>query len=403
MVRRHKIEVAAILEPRVSGSKAKQIIKKLGFNNSIVEDAHGFTGGLWLLWNDDRCQVQALKQTHQFIHVRVTLADHQAFLYTVIYASPREEIRKRLWDDLLQLSEDISVPWLIAGDFNEIAFPSEKRGGAPVDTSRCNKFASLLTDIKMIDLEGIGSKFTWRGPRFLHLDRVFKRLDRACSNAEWRLMFHEGQVQENWRQDQRTVDSLRDFTPLIKQWNKDVFGNIHHKKNRLIGRLEGIQRAISEQNKSHLEKIEGKIRGELEQVLEQEELLWFEKSRATWIAQGDRNTKYYHTKTIVRRRRSKILELKDDAGNLIREDHNIARVINAYFSKLFSEENHDRPWVQTLWPKVGDETAVNLGAPISKDEVRRAFFSMKDSKAPGEDGYTATFYKKNWEFIGEQI
>ncbi|XP_061348526.1 uncharacterized protein LOC133293922, partial [Gastrolobium bilobum] len=193
MVRRHKIEVAAILEPRVSGSKAKQIIKKLGFNNSIVEDAHGFTGGLWLLWNNDRCQVQALKQTHQFIHVRVTLADHQAFLYTVIYASPREEIRKRLWDDLLQLSEDISVPWLIAGDFNEIAFPSEKRGGAPVDTSRCNKFASLLTDIKMIDLEGIGSKFTWRGPRFLHLDRVFKRLDRACSNAEWRLMFHEGQ------------------------------------------------------------------------------------------------------------------------------------------------------------------------------------------------------------------
>ncbi|XP_061349159.1 uncharacterized protein LOC133294495 [Gastrolobium bilobum] len=332
----------------------------------------------------------------------------QAFLYTVIYASPREEIRKRLWDDLLQLSEDISVPWLIAGDFNEIAFPSEKRGGAPVDTSRY----------------------------------------RACSNAEWRLMFHEGQVRvlprinsdhnpilitlepskvdgverpfrfhsfwldhqffnnfikKNWRQDQRTVDSLRDFTPLIKQWNKDVFGNIHHKKNKLIGRLEGIQRAISEQNKSHLEKIEGKIRGELEQVLEQEELLWFEKSRATWIAQGDRNTKYYHTKTIVRRRRSKILELKDDAGNLIREDHNIARVINAYFSKLFSEENHDRLWVQTLWPKVDDETAINLGAPISKDEVRRAFFSMKDSKAPGEDGYTATFYKKNWEFIGEQI
>ncbi|XP_061337781.1 uncharacterized protein LOC133284729, partial [Gastrolobium bilobum] len=168
---------------------------------------------------------------------------------------------------------------------------------------------------------------------------------------------------ENWRQDQRTVDSLRDFTPLIKQWNKDVFGNIHHKKNRLIGRLEGIQRAISEQNKSHLEKIEGKIRGELEQKE----------------------------------------QLKDDAGNLIREDHNIARVINAYFSKLFSEENHDRPWVQTLWPKVDDETVVNLGAPISKDEVRRAFFSMKDSKAPGEDGYTAAFYKKNWEFIGEQI
>ncbi|XP_061348947.1 uncharacterized protein LOC133294307 [Gastrolobium bilobum] len=350
MVRRHKIEVAAILEPRVSGSKAKQIIKKLGFNNSIVEDAHGFTGGLWLLWNNDRCQVQALKQTHQFIHVRVTLADHQAFLYTVIYASPREEIRKRLWDDLLQLSEDISVPWLIAGDFNEIAFPSEKRGGSPIDTSRCNKFSSLLTDIKMIDLEGIGQVQVLPRINSDHNPILITLEPSKVDGVERPFRFHSfwldhqffnNFIKENWRQDQRTVDSLRDFTPLIKQWNKDVFGNIHHKKNMLIGRLEGIQRAISEQNKSHLEKIE---------------------------AQGDRNTKYYHTKTIVRRRRSKILELKDDAGNLIREDHNIARVINAYFSKLFYEENHDRPWVQTLWPKVDDETAVNLGAPISKDE-----------------------------------
>ena len=36
-----------------------------------------------------------------------------------------------------------------------------------------------------------------------------------------------------------------------------------------------------------------------------------------WIVLGDRNTKYYHTSTIVRRKRNKIEMLKDEDGRWV--------------------------------------------------------------------------------------
>jgi len=35
-------------------------------------------------------------------------------------------------------------------------------------------------------------------------------------------------------------------------------------------------------------------------VLYQEELTWFQKSRAIWLTDGDLNTKHYHLKIVLR-------------------------------------------------------------------------------------------------------
>ena len=47
-----RFEVLAILEPRISGTKASKIIGSLGFSNNFIVEASGFSGGIWLLWND---------------------------------------------------------------------------------------------------------------------------------------------------------------------------------------------------------------------------------------------------------------------------------------------------------------------------------------------------------------
>ncbi|KAL8162848.1 hypothetical protein V2J09_014337 [Rumex salicifolius] len=51
---------------------------------------------------------------------------------------------------------------------------------------------------------------------------------------------------------------------------------------------------------------------ELDKVREQEETLWFHKSREKWVALGDRNTSFFHMSTIIRRRRNGIEMLKGD-------------------------------------------------------------------------------------------
>ncbi|XP_061376477.1 uncharacterized protein LOC133318493, partial [Gastrolobium bilobum] len=405
MIRKHRINLTAIFEPRISGEKAQKIIKRTWYNSCIVEEAQGFMGGIWVLWNKEFCNVTILEKNMQMVHLKVCFSDNVAFLCTFIYANPREEVRRSLWQDLRRIADSMNEPWLITGDFNEIASPLEKRGGAPVDLYKCNRFASLLTDLKMIDLNSSGSRFTWRGSRFLNMDRVFKRLDRACSNDLWRVTFEEGHVRalprlnsdhnpflislssskdewkdrpfrfhsfwqdhilfnqflkDNWHVHMNITDCLKVLTPCIKEWNKKVFGNIKHRKNKLMRRLEGIQRAISEHNKDYLEKVECKIKAELEEVLDQEELLWYEKSRTQWINQGDRNTRYYHTKTIVRRKRGRIMELKDDNGSWIHEEEGLVKMIHNFYINLFKDESCHREWINTRWPIVPEEVMDKL-------------------------------------------
>lgn len=60
------------------------------------------------------------------------------------------------------------------------------------------------------------------------------------------------------------------------------------------------------------------------------------KSRVLWLVEGDRNTSFYHTATLVRRRRNQILCMKDRMGNWINRDREISEFIREGFSELFT-------------------------------------------------------------------
>ncbi|XLR33415.1 hypothetical protein HN51_042693 [Arachis hypogaea] len=89
---------------------------------------------------------------------------------------------------------NINEEWLLVGNFNEIASPDEKKGGARVDINACRKFDGWIRSCGLIDLGYVGSKFTWKGPQWEGLERVFKRLDRALSNVAWRVKFLDAKV-----------------------------------------------------------------------------------------------------------------------------------------------------------------------------------------------------------------
>ena len=51
------------------------------------------------------------------------------------------------------------------------------------------------------------------------------------------------------------------------------------------------------------------------------------KSCITWIIEGDRNTAFFHTSALVRRRRNKITCIKDGVGNWLNGDSVIVEFI----------------------------------------------------------------------------
>lgn len=92
--------------------------------------------------------------------------------------------------------------------------------------------------------------------------------------------------------------NLEHFQKELQEWNKCVFGNIFVRKRRLILELERIQRILYLRDLKKLRDRELELWLGIEDV--HEELLWFQKSRANWLTNGDRNTRYFHSRSMVR-------------------------------------------------------------------------------------------------------
>ena len=86
-----------------------------------------------------------------------------------------------------------SLPWMIAGNFNEILLREDKYGGQAVNTVRALRFQECLNNCGMIDLGFSGPRYTWSNHRPLtHL--IQERIDRVFANADWNVLYPDASV-----------------------------------------------------------------------------------------------------------------------------------------------------------------------------------------------------------------
>ncbi|KAL4334407.1 hypothetical protein GQ457_07G010750 [Hibiscus cannabinus] len=136
--------IVALFEPRISGCVVDRVVAKLGFPHSFRVESHGFSGGIWILWNDE-VTVEILTFSNQFIHIRFRVVGNgTSALLTAVYASPCRSKRKDLWNQLAMLNPGDGTPWLLGGDFNVILSTEERIGGAWTRYSGSKLFAEFL-------------------------------------------------------------------------------------------------------------------------------------------------------------------------------------------------------------------------------------------------------------------
>lgn len=136
------------------------------------------------------------------------------------------------------------------------------------------------------------------------------------------------------------------LTPFIKQClisHLSQFGNLFHRKKRILARLKGIQECLSQKPNSFLIDLEGKFRLEYAEVAKLEEEFWAIKARILWLVKGDRSTSFYHTSTLVRCKRNHILCMKDKVGNWLNGEREIASFIRQGFLDLFTSIHTSAP------------------------------------------------------------
>jgi hypothetical protein len=214
-------------------------------------------------------------------------------------------------------------------------------------------------------------------------------------------------VNNSWDVVLPLESNIIEFTEAVMKWNKDVFGNIFWKKKNLTARLRGIQSSLAVSPNAYLVNLEKTLRKKFLVVLQQEEEFWSVKSRYNWLIQGDRNTAFFHSSTLVRRKRNRILSIKDNMGNWIHLEADIATLVRKGFMDLFCTSMCSAPrsiWSINNWKAcILEGDSLTLSQPISSSEVKVVLWSMKPFKAPGPDGLHAGFFQRTWATIKESV
>jgi hypothetical protein len=140
-------------------------------------------------------------------------------------------------------------------------------------------------------------------------------------------------------------------------------------------------------------------------LLNVEETMWRQRSRAMWLKEGDKNTKFFHGKAKQRGKTNVIKKLKDEDGTWWHGDDRIEKVFLNFFEDLFSSSNPVGMDLvcQVVNGRLSTDHIESCNQIFTKEEVKDALDQMHPLKAPGPDGLPAIFFQKYWNIVGKEI
>ncbi|XP_042962309.1 uncharacterized protein LOC122296569 [Carya illinoinensis] len=303
--------------------------------------------------------------------------------------------------------------------------------GNPKPERQITAFGNAVNDCELRDLGFIGQKFTWSNCQGGG-QCVLERLDRALVNDPWGSRFpfasvvhglatysdhvpiwistdsEEGFVKNKnlfrfepmwvgekgcddiiasiWRTGgsvscmDSAVDFIEDSGVNLKRWNSNSFGNVQKKlvmaKRQMTLLYE--KDPLGTDKEAHYE-----AREKVQKWMERDELMWKQRSKVLRLKEGDSNLKYFHMKASQRRRKNRLVRIKDGNGSWHTGDQR-DRVIVSYFEDLFrsSNPNGSLDFLRSLTGKITASMNEDLCKVYIEPEVSAALSQMHPQKAP---------------------
>ena len=132
------------------------------------------------------------------------------------------------------------------------------------------------------------------------------------------------------------------------------------------------------------------------------------RSKAKYIEEGEKNTKYFSNleKKHNTEKCMSILELDD--GSIITDPDKIKQENKNFYENLYSSKEHEITKVDLddiipNGPKLSEEDRNKIEGELTEGEVLKALKHMQNDKSPGSSGYTSEFYKFFWRDIGSFV
>ncbi|XP_074299186.1 uncharacterized protein LOC141630235 [Silene latifolia] len=399
-----------LLETKVKPLSLNSVRKSVCDGWSVSTNSSYHPGGrVWVLWNPSLFYVHFVHYSAQSVHMLVTeISSNFKFFCTMVYAYNDTTDRKSLWQDLCSFADSIHDPWILCGDFNCVLKPSERLGGSSSD-EEMKDFNAYLDYCQMMDSPAAGSYYTWNNKQDPQTT-VYSRLDRVLVNNLWTHyrpnayahFYNEGifdhtpciiQEPDTSMKGKRSFkcfnmwSQVPEFKPcIIHHWNQSWQGT---KMFKVVMKLKSLKRPLKELNKElfddiensavHAWKILDNIQDQLRSVPGDSTLLIKEKEAAG----------------VYR-------ELQAACDSFLTQKSKATW----YYENLLGTAGHTTPVCVSVvhqGPICNSEHHSVLLAPVTKKEIKEAFFSIPNHKAPGPDGFSSAFFKDSWSVVGDEV
>lgn len=451
LVRQRSPQIIFLSETKLTVNEANVFRSKCQWRNMISVPCQSRKGGLILLWNDE---VNLCLRSYSRLHIdaEITEADGRVWRLTGFYGESVAADRGESWNCLKNLGRNSLMPWVILGDFNETLHDNEQLSINRRPATQIVAFRDVVDQLEMQDLGYEGYKYTWCNRRDAE-NNVQVRLDRALGNNQWISLYphykvlhlpfassdhcpilldsycnetrvHRDGVRRRFRFEKMWL-SHDDCKNIIKEswddmpgsinvsgklerlsdklfdWNATTFGHVGRKIKELQAEM---CRARNEGQPFDSNKIKS-LEAQLDRILENEEIMWKQRSRNNWLAEGDRNTKFFHSTASYRRKKNRIVTLRDENGMEVEDEVGKMNISVDYFSNLFKSNGFPRssPISELVKDRVTPQMNQLLSSDYTAEEIKTALLQMGALKAPGPDGYPALFYQKFWEVVGGDV
>ncbi|XP_062103957.1 uncharacterized protein LOC133815089 [Humulus lupulus] len=375
--------------------------------------------------------------TSQFIHC-FARATHMtgSFFITFVYGFNDVKLRDQLWLDIQELALKIDEAWMILGDYNEILHQNERVGKKTIMKPSLSLRDCMIT-CQMEELKYSGSFYTWKNKQRPE-DRVYSKIDRAMVNMKWTDQYPNSEqfffLKQPFRCFRMWKEASSYATKVSTNWNIVVSGTEMYKLVLKLKRLKQIFREINREGYHYIKKAEAQAKHcmlEIQESLHQDPLnesliqqevlareefnrlnrayLLFlaQKSKDSWVMNGDENTAIFHASLKARRIQNRIFSIHTEKGTWVDTVDGVQRAFLEYYQNLLGTQLHSRRKVSQaivdLGPGISEVHSRMLLETFTAQEVKDALFSIQGLKAPCPDGYSSFFYQDNWDLVGAEV
>ncbi|KAK1312391.1 hypothetical protein QJS10_CPA07g00440 [Acorus calamus] len=236
-------------------------------------------------------------------------------------------------------------------------------------------------------------------PSILSGPRPFKYFEAWEGSSSFSSTVHEAwQIQITGNPMFQFVKKLANTKQVLKRWNKEIFGPIHHTLASHRCEMEEAQKALHQTPHDPLTRAnEAAARLKYRNTLHQEELFARQKSRQLWLAAGDSNTKFFYNSIKSRSVKNSICCLRQNDGTFCSSSEEIKDLTVQYFQELLNQNSSSAQTPPLAFGGISEAENSSLCSCVTEAEMRAALFQMKALSSPGSDGFPSRFYQYFWD------